>query len=163
MENNYIKYSYIVRNRWECIDYIGKKSYITLNREIIYYLDYQNKNEYIIIPKNYIFDFNSSPCFWHCIVDRDEFMIALIHDYLYSKEWKIHIKDENNLSSTFVKLMKYWNFTSNWNFNYSRKFTDRIWLYWAIEEALKIEKKNKTIKACIWYLFIRIFGFRKFK
>ena len=80
----YVKYSYVVRNRWECIDYVWENLWKT-KCPILYWIDYKDKNEYIIIPEWYEFDFNSVPCFWTCIVWKDEFMIALVHDYLY---WK---------------------------------------------------------------------------
>ena len=86
LNKEYIKFSYLVKNREECIKYVDRKKYKTLNKEIIFFLDYDNKNEFIIIPTNYEFDFNSSPCFAHCIVDRDEFCIGIIHDYLYNKK-----------------------------------------------------------------------------
>jgi len=167
----FIKYSYLVRNRWDCIDYLDRKKFITCNDPIRYYIDYKNKNEYIDIPASYIFDFNSAPCFWHCVVDTDEFMIALIHDRLFDKKWKIIIKDLDNLSDTFKRLEKYWYWTSShfdndkWytEFLYTRKFADLIWLHWANEEAEKIERVDKSRKVYLWYLAIRIWGSRNFR
>lgn len=168
----FIKYSYLVKNRWDCIDYLDRKKYITCNDPIRYYIDYKNKNEYIDIPPSYIFDFNSSPCFWHCVVDRDEFMIWLVHDRLFDKKCKVIIKDLDNLSETFKKLMKYWYWTSTHyrkdntqytEFLYTRKFADLIWLYWAKEEAKQIERVNKDKKAFLWYLAIRIWWAKNFR
>lgn len=167
----FIKYSFLVRNRWECIDYLDRKKYQTLPYVIRYYIDYRNKNEYVDIPASYIFDFNSAPCFWHCVVDRDEFCIWLVHDWLFDKRCKLIVKDQNNLSERFKKLEKYCIWTSthfNWDKTYTeilytRKFADIIWLEGAKEEAKEIERVNKDTKAFLWYLAIRLWGGLSFR
>lgn len=45
-----IKYSELVRNRGKYIEYMDRRKY-RLNKELIYWIDYENKNEYIRIPK----------------------------------------------------------------------------------------------------------------
>ena len=153
------KYSDVVRNRGKYIDYLDRKLYKT-NFPIRYYIDYNNKNEYIDIPADYEFDFNSAPTWGHMIVDRDEFMIWLVHDRLFDKNCKVHIKDIDNLSPKFLELSKYWfdfRFENwEWEFLYDRKFADKIWYYGAKEEAKEIERVNKDLKAYLWYLAIRI-------
>lgn len=166
----YVRFSYLMKNREKCIFYIDRKKFKTLDEEIIFFLDKNDKNEYIIIPASYEFDFNSSPCFTHCIVDVDEFCIALIHDYLYWRNWTVYIKDENNKSNIFKKLERYWHWISYdvldsyYEFLYNRKFADKVWLLWAKVEKKEIERKNEWIKCFLWYLWIRIwwcFCFRK--
>lgn len=160
------KYSEVVRNRWKYIDYLDRKLYKT-NYPIRYYIDYKNKNEYIDIPANYEFDFNSAPTWWHIIVDRDEFMIWLVHDRLFDKNAKVIIEDIENLSDRFLKLCKYgfdFKFQDwQWEFLYNRKFADKIWYYWAKEEAREIERVNKDWKAFFWYLAIRIWWAKHFR
>jgi hypothetical protein len=52
---------------------------------IRYYPDWNNKNKYVEVPAGYRFDFNSVPrLFWNIIAPQD-FAIAVIHDYLYSR------------------------------------------------------------------------------
>lgn len=79
-----IKYSQLVKHREKYISYLGIKRY-RINEDLIYWIDYENQNEYVFIPAGYEFDFNSSPCYAHCFVDRDQFMIAVVHDMLYSR------------------------------------------------------------------------------
>lgn len=165
--NNFIKFSDFVKNRWKYVKYIARKKWKT-TANIRYYLDYNNKNEYIEVPKWFEFDFNSCPVFFHWVVDRDEYAIALFHDYLYSVIWEVVIVDQNNLSSTFRELKKYWfwfsySVTQKWEFLYNRKFADTIWLEWAIAETREIKRKEQKLKILLWYLWIRIGGGFKFR
>jgi hypothetical protein len=165
----YVKYSYLVKNRWECLDYIGQNKWKT-KYQILYWIDYTFKNEYIIIPKWYKFDFNSVPCFWMCIVWKDEFMIALIHDRLYWLNWKINIIDKQSLSPIF-NWLKSWYWYENeevWNINtmtflYDRKMADKIWLFWAINEKMNMERIDVSKRASLWYLAIRLWWRRRFR
>lgn len=159
----YIKYSYLVKNRWDCIKYLDKKLYQT-KEKIIFWLDYNNKNEYIIIPKDYIFNFNSVPCIWECVVWTDEFMIALVHDFLCWTAWKINVIDIDNLSSSFKFIMNgTWFNLETWSYNYSRKMADRIWRIWAIEEAINIWEYNPTIRVYVAYGVLRLLGWTQYK
>lgn len=101
-----IKYSQIVRARGSYIKYIDRRVY-QVTQDFRYWIDYEHKNEYVYIPKGYIFDFNSSPCFANCIVDRDEFMIAVVHDRLYGRGGILAIIDTKNLSEKFKTIQKY--------------------------------------------------------
>lgn len=165
-----ISFSKLVKNRWKYIEYVDRKRWKT-KKTIIYFLDYDNKNEYIEIEEGFEFDFNSSPKIFHFIVDRDEFVSALFHDYLYSRIWKVKIKNINNLSSTFKKFEKYiiWyemNFSDDNDeieAYYNRKFADLIWYYMSFEEQ-KICKRNlNKFKIFLAYLWIRVWWFLKFK
>lgn len=166
-----IKYSELVRNRGKYIEYMDRRKY-RIREELIYWIDYEHKNEYIRIPKWYIFDFNSSPCFAHCIVDRDQFVISLIHDMLYSREWEVYVIDRKNLSEKFKKIEKNWYGYTFWkeewekmvqSFLYNRRFADKIWLWGAIEESREIERVDRTKQAYIGYLGLRIWGWKNFK
>lgn len=159
----YIKYSYLVKNRWECIDYIGQNKYKT-NYNIVYWIDYNLQNEYIIIPKGYEFDFNSVPCFWTCIVWKDEFMIALIHDILYDLAWKITIISKHIESNKFEEIKSWFGYNEETGeFLYNRKMADKIWLNWAIEEKKNIERVDVSKRAYLWYIALRIGGRNSFK
>ena len=161
----YIKFSELVKNRWKYINYVWVKKWKT-NADIIYYIDFNNKNEFIIIPKWFEFDFNSSPPFFHWIIDRDEFAIALIHDFLYSTNWKVIIKNLKNLSWSFKNLMSYRNwftFCDEIYFIYNRKFADIIWLQWAIAETREIQKSERKLRIFLGYLWIRLFGGGRYK
>ena len=149
----YIKYSYLLKNRWECIKYIWKWQYKTCDEPIVFFLDYNKRDEYVIIPPWFEFNFNSSPTFTHWIVDKDEFAIALIHDYLYARvserDWYI------------IWVIKY-NENINW-ISYvldrtpTRREVDKIWYQWAIIENKIIFWKNRRFKVILWYLWIRLF------
>ena len=159
----YIKYSYMVRNRSECIEYVEQNKWKT-KKSIIYWLDYKLQNEYIIIPKWFEFDFNSVPCFWMCVVWKDEFMIAIIHDYLYSIEWKINIVSENLISNSFNDIKTgYWFYGETGEYLYNRKMADKIWLNWAIEEKKEIERVDVSKRAYLGYLAIRLWGRKTFR
>ena len=166
----YIKFSELVRDRRSYIKQIWNKKRKTL-KAIRYYIDYYDKNEYIEIPAGFEFDFNSVPAFFHWIIDRNEFMIALIHDYLYSTKWKVIVKDKNNLSCVFEQLQKHglgYTYSSEldiWfrEFRYNRKFADIIWLQWALAESEEIRRRKQRIKILLWYLGIRIGGATHFR
>ncbi len=165
-----LKYSSLVRNRWHYIEYLDRRRY-RLKDDLRYWIDYENQNEYIDIPAWYEFDFNSSPCFAHCIVDRDEFCIAIIHDMLYKKEGKVMILDPDHLSPRFEKIKKhsvgqkiFWNDDGKHaEFLYNRKFADLIWRIWAQEESEEIERVRKPLKIFLGYWALRIGGARNFK
>ncbi len=160
---NYIKYSHLVKNRWECIEYVWQNLWRT-KEAILYWLDYKRQNEYIIIQEWFEFDFNSVPCFGMCIVWKDEFMIAIIHDYLYWLDWKINIFDKRKLSPFFYKTMTwFWFKKETGEYLYNRKMADKIWLNWAIEEKKEIERIDVTKRTYLWYLAIRIWGRLSFK
>lgn len=165
-----IKYSDLVRNRGQYIEYLDRRRY-RLKDDLRYWIDYDHQNEYIDIPAWYEFDFNSSPCFAHCIVDRDEFCISLIHDYLYSREGKVTIKNIENYSELFTRLKKhstgvkvYWNDSGqHYEFLYTQKWADLIWLYGAREEAEEITRVRKKWKTLFGYIALRFFWGKSFK
>lgn len=165
-----IKYSDLVRNRGQYIEYLDRRRY-RLKDDLRYWIDYDHQNEYIDIPAWYEFDFNSSPCFAHCIVDRDEFCISLIHDYLYSREGKVIIRDPQNYSELFQKLFPYstgikvyWNDSwQHFEFLYDQKWADLIWLYGAREEAEEITRVKKKWKTLFGYIALRLFWKKSFK
>ena len=149
----YIKYSYLLKNRWECIKYIWKWKYKTCDEPIIFFIDYNKKDEYVIIPPWFEFNFNSSPSITHFIVDKDEFAIALIHDYLYNRteerDWYMLwiIKYIENINDIYYELER----------TPTRREADKIWLKWAIVENEVIFGKKKKLKPILWYLWLRLF------
>ncbi len=165
-----IKYSDLVRNRWKYIEYLDRRKY-RLKESVRFWVDYDHQNEFIDVPEGFVFDFNSSPCFAHCVVDRDEFCIAIIHDMLYKKEGKVMILDPDHLSPRFEKLKKhsvwqkiFWNDDGKHaEFLYNRKFADLLWLYGAIEEAEEIERVRKSFKIFLGYWALRLGWSRGFK
>ena len=173
-----IKFSTFCKHFWNYVREVGQDWWRwELKRDIIYWIDYNNKNEFIIIPKWFVFDFNSAPIIAYKFVDKKEYKIALIHDYLYSKFWKIEILDFKNLSRKFLYFQKKANLWKNNYFletensitknfiKYNRKFADLLWLYWAWEEdrAIKINLSYwYRFKVLIWYYVIRIFGKKYF-
>lgn len=166
-----IKYSDLVRNRWKYIEYIDRRKY-RLKETVRFWIDYDHQNEYIDIPEGYVFDFNSSPCFAHCVVDRDEFCISLIHDYLYSREGKVMMVDLDDLSDRFMEIDKYslWmkayhDYDGNivYEFLYTRKFADLIWRIGAQEETEEIERVRKSFKIFLGYWALRLGWSRGFK
>ena len=164
-------FSDLVRDRSSCIGYLDRCKYVTLT-DIIYWIDYDYKNEFVLIPKWYVFDFNSSPCITQCLVAKDEFCIALIHDYLYSRKGKIIILNRLNLSPRMQEYMKasgqdlfddILNLEESIEFIYNRKFADTLWRIGAIEEAKEIEHRDARKQAWIGYIGIRLLWNRHFK
>lgn len=47
---NKMKYSELVRNRGKYIEYMDRRKY-RIREQLIYWIDYEHKNEYILIPK----------------------------------------------------------------------------------------------------------------
>lgn len=151
----YVRFSYLLRHREECINYIWKGLFQTLDEEIIYFLNYKDKKEFIIIPPLFKFDFNSSPTAMHWIVDKDEFCIALIHDYLYSI-----VTSDRGYTLWVIQSV-----TDNWiaERTPSRREADKIWFRWAMVENKNIFWRNNYFKTIIGYLWLRLFWWMNWK
>lgn len=159
----YFNYNHLLKNRASGIEYTRRNRWKT-KYEILYWIDDQHKNEYIIIPKGYEFDFNSVPCFGTCIVWREEFMIALIHDFLYWIKGKINILDKEDLSLRFRNIKSwYWYSIDDTEYLYDRQISDTIWLNGAQEEHITLQRSSANRRIYFWYLFIRLIWSRNFR
>ena len=83
-------------------------------QEFIWYLDYELKDEKIIVPKWFITDFGSIPLPLRLIFNPTKYVAYILHDYLYSEEWDI--------------------VTLYWNKEYDRMDADNI-----LADALQVE------------------------
>lgn len=172
----YIKFSYLLTNRENIILYKWRWKYKTVWLPIIYFIDYENKNEFIIIPPNFNFDFNSSPRFFRFIVDKDEFISALIHDFLYKinqdieKEWVTYhlgMVEYNSYNLTLDDIFdKARYITRTKLLTITRKWADMLWLRNALleEELLRWEIPRLTkMRIYLWYYWLRLFWFLNYK
>ena len=88
--------------------------YWEVMQEFIWYLDYELKDEKIIVPKWFITDFGSIPLPLRLIFNPTKYVAYILHDYLYSEEWDI--------------------VTLYWNKEYDRMDADNI-----LADALQVE------------------------
>ena len=109
--------------------------------EFIWYLDFDFKTTYVIVPKGFITNFGSIPRIMQNIFQPTKYLSYVLHDILYSKEWEIIYEDQFKVQSL----------------NYSRKEADKV-----LKEALKVEWAWFLERNLI-YLWVRIWGFKYYK
>ena len=154
-------YAKAVRNRSRLLKrtwpwkWIGKK-------ELIYYISYYNQNESIVIEEWFETDLASSPCFTHCIIPKEKFLISYIHDALYTWKLVINVEYKQSLSEKFKALQKHWTWITKNKFKPNRKFADKLFYYWMIEENLEFYWKRERFKPLLWYLWVRLFGWARY-
>ena len=108
-----------------------------------WWLDYEKKREFVEVPIGFKSDIGSIPRVFWIFFDKTKYISYIMHDYLYSKKWKI--QRENKLSNI------------NHTRKYTRKEADLIFL-----ESLSVEWAWFIEKICL-YLWVRIGGFLSFK
>ena len=130
----------------------------------IFYIDYETKNEKIIVPEWFKTNFGSIPRFLWFFMSPTQFVSYVIHDYLYSEDWYISIFDDEKISKFSMDFLKDWFF--KWetygsiditNVERSRKWSDRILDIW-----LEIEGMNR-FKRTLVYIALRLFWWSNFK
>lgn len=109
--------------------------------EFIWYLDFDSKSTYVIVPKGFITNFGSIPRIMQSIFSPTKYLSYVLHDRLYDKEWQIMYEDENE-----IQIL-----------NYTRKESDNI-----MREAIKVEW-GWFIEKNLIYLWVRLWGFLHFK
>jgi len=116
----------------------------TLNFEVmetfIWYIDYKNKNYYVVVPKGFVTNFGSIPRLVRTFFDPVKYLWYVLHDYLYSKEGKI--KYDNGLETEI---------------NYTRLDADTI-LY----TSIRVEWGWLIESICI-FLWVALWWFIKYK
>jgi len=117
---------------------IPNSNYWEVMEEFCWYINYNNKTKKIIVPVWFKTNFWSIPKPLRIFFNPTKYIWYILHDYLYSKEWKIIYFDKYYLS-------------------YTRKESDLILL-----ETLNLEKANILEKLCI-YGWVRIWWFLFFK
>lgn len=159
---DYLKYSDCVRDRKILLEYewIDLWSY---KDNMKYFISYINQNEYIILHKWNTTDLSSTPCYAQCIIPKQKYLIACIHDEWYSKRITyVYVLDRRNLSFKFKQLQKHWEWMDDKTFLPNKKFFDLIFLDWMCEEDAFL-KRWYSRKPYFWYLWVKWFGKKKYK
>lgn len=170
----YIKYSYVVRNKWDCFKQIWDELWClnnnVIDEDIIYFIDYKHKNEFLIIPKDFEFDFWSVPVLFRFISLKTRFVMYMIHDRLYDQDCNLFVLNIDNLSEKFKQITKwetsFWYTYEVWddfeNFIYNQKFADKLLYFWIKEENKEIYRVQHPIQEYLIYLAVRIGWGRNF-
>lgn len=108
--------------------------------EFIWYIDFDSKNTYVIVPKGFITNFWSIPRIMQSIFQPTKYLWYVLHDRLYDKDWEIIYEDKYEMG----------------NVNYTRKEADKILL-----ESSKVEWAWFIERYCI-YLGVRLWGFNHY-
>ena len=109
-----------------------------VSQEFIWYLDYENKTEFVIVPKGFKTNFWSIPKPLRFLFNPVNYISYILHDYLY-------------MQHSFISI---WDFRAR---NPSRKEADYILL-----QTLNLEWAWTIEKFCV-YFWVRLFGFLFFK
>ena len=109
-----------------------------VRQEFVWYLDYDNKKEYVVVPKWFRTNFWSIPRFLRFFFNPVDYVSYILHDYLYSKNSFICVWDYQGRQPT-------------------RKEVDYMLL-----EALNVEWAW-TIEKALVYFWVRRFWFLFFK
>lgn len=154
----YLKYSDCVRNRSLLLRYVDVHKW-QYKEDMIYFIDYLHQNEYIVLKEWDDTDLSSTPCFGECLIPREKYLIACLHDALYrNHETYIYVKDKNNLSPRMEELQKYWDWIDEHTFKPNRKFADLVYFYWLCEEKRVIYWEKNMIPPFMAYFILRIVG-----
>ena len=111
-------------------------------RKFVWYLDYNKKNTYIIVPEWFITNLGTIPRLMLFFFSPTKFLAYILHDYLYSKEGVIiyHRPKEDD-----------------YHVPYTRKDADKI-----MREAIKVEG-GLLLERNLIYWWVRIWGFLRYK
>lgn len=154
-----MKFTHAIENYKDVFQQVWKNKWVTL-QDILWYIDYENKNEFRIIPEGFEFNWGNSPCFTHCIVDDDDYPFAFCgHDFDYSWNSEYIILDLNNLSETFEEYMRYWTISVSNDkviFIPDRKFADLV-----LKDTIQVEWLSK-FRAKLVYRGVRLWWRRNF-
>lgn len=157
---NFLKFSYIVRNRYQNIVYLDRGLFGTAPEPILVWIDYTHKNEYIIIPASYVFDFGSVPTWGRWVAEKDEYLAFLVHDRLQDKDASVIIKDLDNLSPRMQRLKKHGRIADSRDgkieFLYNRKFSDIFMYELIVEENRNILRIDRGWRESTTYYAVRI-------
>lgn len=137
---------------WKLLSKVDDRRW-KLEDNFVWVLDYNFPNEVVVVPKWFITDFGSIPRpFWSVLNPTDK-ISYIIHDYLYTKDAKIYIKNRDNLSPlmyTFARRCE----EKKDNVCKPDRFLADLILY----QALLVEWMSK-LYAAIVFIALRLFGF----
>lgn len=108
-----------------------------VREEFFWYLDYQKKNPFVIVPEGFQTNFGSIPRIMRVFFTPTKYLGYILHDYLYSWSWKIIYQDDDEYSEV----------------QYTRKEADLI-----LRNCLKVEGAWFLERNMI-YLWVRIWWF----
>ena len=108
---------------------LPNSKYWEVVEEFYWYVDYKDKIEKVIVPKGFKTNFGSIPAPLRIFFNPTDYIGYILHDYLYSSEWKI----------VYNGILLY-------NKSYSRKDADLILL-----ETLHLEWANLIERFTIYY------------
>lgn len=109
--------------------------------EFIWYISYDKKDTYIIVPSGFKTNFGSIPRIIQAFFSPTKFLAYVLHDFLYSNDCKIIFQDE---FETHI-------------YPYTRKQADQI-----MGEAIKVEW-GWFLERHLIYLWVRIWWFLHYK
>lgn len=121
--------------------------------EFMYYVDYNNKNYQIIIPKYMRSNFGSIPPILRGMINPVKFISYILHDYLFSPDAKIYIlNSENYKESLFMYSPIYFNRKMSVTFVLPNRYSaDNI-----LRDAMKVEWAC-FIERNVVYVWLRLF------
>ena len=133
--------------------------YWIVKEEFIWFVNYETKLSYIIIPKWFRTNFWSIPKLLQIIFSPTKYLAYVLHDYLYSKKARIILSDkidsfDKEINSLHVSFEN-WDKTEIYTIP-NRKFADKT-----LREAIKVEWWIFLERFFI-YLWVRMFWFLKF-
>jgi len=155
-----MRYSQAILNKNWLLQKIPWTDYWEVKKEFVWYVNYETKLSFIIIPEWFKTDFWSVPKFLQNIFSPTKYVWYILHDYLYSKDSKILISntwdsfDEeiSKLRVTFDTNSKEQLFATP-----NRCFADKT-----LRESIKVEW-SWFLERNLVYLAVRLFWFLYFK
>ena len=132
-----------------------------VQEEFIWYLNYETKLSYIIIPKWFKSNFWSVPRLLRWIVSPTEFIWFVSHDFLYSKNAyiEIHLKEWSENIFDCPELKNMCKVQANWKIY---AIPDRLFADKTLDKQIIVEKWS-FYKRLLIYLAVRLFWWRHFK
>lgn len=115
-----------------------------VREEFIWYLHYEDKSAYVIIPKGFITNFGSIPKILQNIFSPTKYLGYLLHDYLYSKQAIIHLEKETEWIITITEFTAKDGENTYWK--PTRLFADRT-----LRESMKVESAWFIERNSIYY------------
>lgn len=130
--------------------------YWKINTEFVWYLDYKNKKQHIIVPKGFKTDFGSIPRWLWFIFNPTQYISYIKHDYLTNQKWEI-INDDWTITTWKWKIVD-----ENWEeIPYTRWTADKILIEWLdVEWAWVLTKIWVYIWVSLWTIWYYIFNYK---
>ncbi len=97
------KFTMAMKNNW-LLKKIPRSKYWRIEEQFIWYIDYNNKDNYVVVPKWFKTDFGSIPKPLQNIYNPTKYIAYILHDYLYSPKGQYTRRQADSILRDALKV-----------------------------------------------------------